>query len=78
MFQRNVLLAYFSPETVLPVSSIIATLAGCALMIRRSSWRFAARYFRAAHRRWRRRSVLGTNRPHFRIRAKQVSQQTSS
>jgi hypothetical protein len=74
------LLAYFSPETVLPLSSIIATIAGFALLIKRSSFRFIARAFRAGLRR--RSRIARLNRPHFRvgatetIEAMEVSQTT--
>jgi hypothetical protein len=57
------LLAYFSPETMLPLSSLIATIAGFALLIKRSSIRFVLHCCRAAFRR--RRSRSGTQRPHF-------------
>jgi hypothetical protein len=77
MAHWNVIFAYFSPETVLPLSSIIATLAGCALMIKQSSFRFVAHCFRAARRRRRRRSVA-TNPSHFRTRAEQVGQKTAA
>ena len=44
-------LAYFSPETMLPLSSLIATIVGFALLIKRSSIRFVVHCFRAAFRR---------------------------
>ena len=59
------LIAYFSPETMLPLSSIIATVAGFSLLIKRSSLRFAALCLRAAMRN--RRRVVRANRPHFRV-----------
>lgn len=34
------LLAYFGPETFLPLTSVIAGVAGVVLMFGRNSWRF--------------------------------------
>lgn len=56
-------LAYFSPETMLPLSSLIATIAGCALLIKRSSIRFVIHCCRAALRRGR--SASSAGQPHF-------------
>jgi hypothetical protein len=61
--------AYFSPETILPLSSIIATLAGCALMVKRSSIRFAIGAFRAVIRK--RRASRRVRSPHFRVTQKE-------
>ena len=63
MYPWTTLLGYFSPETVLPLSSIIATLAGCALLIKRSSLRFLAHCCRTALRRRRRSAPI--SRPHL-------------
>ena len=66
--------AYFSPETMLPLSSVIATIAGCALMIKRSSFRFAARGCLAVFRRTR---DLGRfNSPHPRITGEEPEHST--
>jgi hypothetical protein len=71
-----VVLAYFSPETMVPMSSILATIAGCALMVKRSSFRFAARSCRAVlHRR---RGGGRVNAPHFRMAEKELDRITSS
>jgi hypothetical protein len=71
MSTPSVVFAYFSPETMLPLSSIVATLAGFALLVRRSSLRFAARCIRAAmsHRR----ASKPPNKPHFRLPAQETS-----
>jgi len=74
MGHPSFLLAYFSPETVLPLSSIIATLAGFALLIKRSSLRFLARAVRASLRR--RRRIVSVKRPHFPVGATEASQTT--
>ena len=44
MFTSSVVLAYFGPETVLPVTSIVATVIGVVMMMGRSSlrWTFDA------------------------------------
>ncbi len=63
-------IAYFSPETMLPLSSVIATIAGFALMIKRSSFLFAARSCRAVFRRARK--IGRRDSPHIRIIAKEL------
>jgi hypothetical protein len=66
VFNNYLFFAYFSPETLLPVGSILATVAGIAMMLGRGSARFltrcARRYLRP--RTW----VAGVSRPHFRFR----------
>jgi hypothetical protein len=64
--------AYFSPETILPLSSIIATIAGCALMVKRSSIRFAIRSFQAVLRR--RSASQRVRSPHFQVSEKERNQ----
>jgi len=63
MLSISSLLGYFSPETMLPLSSVIATIAGFALLIKRSSIRFVVHCFRAAFRRGERGS--GVMAPHL-------------
>ena len=63
MFTSYLILAYFSPETMLPLSSLIATVAGFALLIKRSSIRFVVHCCRAGLRRQPRGSGIG--KPHF-------------
>jgi hypothetical protein len=58
-------LAYFSPETMLPLSSIIATIAGFALLIKRSSFRFVAHHVRSALKS--RGAARPTSAPHIRV-----------
>jgi hypothetical protein len=58
-------LADFSPETMLPLTSIIATIAGFALLIKWSSFRFAAHHLRSALKN--RGAARATNRPHNRV-----------
>jgi hypothetical protein len=65
MVQFPLLFAYFSPETVLPLSSMLATVAGCALMVKRSSLRFVARGLRAPFLRARAAREAGS--PHFKL-----------
>jgi hypothetical protein len=66
--------AYFSPETLLPVGSIIATVAGVAMMLGRGSLRFLFRTFRRFARpsAW----IAGVSRPHFRL-GEEGEQQTA-
>jgi hypothetical protein len=55
--------AYFSPETVLPLTSILASAVGVLLLFGRASLRLVRRLIRIATLRGRRVSVLP--RPHF-------------
>ncbi len=66
MNHSNLIFAYFSPETLLPVGSIIATVLGVMMMLGRGSVRFL---IRSAKRvlptsAW----IAGVSRPHFRVR----------
>jgi hypothetical protein len=63
-------IAYFSPETMLPLSSMIATVVGCALLIKRSSIRFVVHCCRAAIRKRSAAPQAGT--PHFGLRARRT------
>jgi hypothetical protein len=69
-------LAYFSPETMLPLTSLIATVAGFALLIKRSSIRFVVHCCRAALRR--RRSASKILAPHFEARTRRSPRTTRS
>ena len=66
MSAPNTLLAYLSPDTVLPLTSIVATIVGGALLFTRGSIRFLVLCFRGALRRPRR--VAGASEPHSRCR----------
>jgi hypothetical protein len=65
MFINSPIFAYFSPETLLPVGSIVATVMGVAMMLGRGSLRFFLRSFRRVFRKsgW----IAGVSRPHFRL-----------
>jgi hypothetical protein len=76
MFSSLRMLAYFSPETMLPLTSLIATVVGFALLIKRSSIRFVVHCCRAAFRSRRRGSGLGV--PHFAERARKSPRGTQS
>jgi hypothetical protein len=66
VFTNQLFFAYFSPETLLPVGSILATIAGIGMMLGRGSARLLSRYVRRYLRpsRW----IAGVSRPHFRFR----------
>jgi hypothetical protein len=64
MSAPDILLAYLSPDTVLPVASIVATIAGGSMFVTRRSIRFFIRCFRRARRSLQRPS--GTRELHFR------------
>jgi hypothetical protein len=74
MFSAIRTLAYFSPETMLPLSSLIATIAGFALLLNRSSIRFIAGCCRTALRARR----PGAGAPHFTGRASRSSRVSRS
>ena len=65
MFNSCILFAYFSPETLLPVGSIVATVLGVVMMLGRGSLRFFIRSFKRVLRpsTW----IAGVSRPHFRL-----------
>jgi hypothetical protein len=65
MFSNEPLFAYFSPETLLPVGSILATVLGVVMMLGRGSLRFLIRSLKRAFRpaTW----IAGVSRPHFRL-----------
>ncbi len=66
--------AYFSPETVLPLTSIVATIVGGAMLLTRGSLRFFVRCIRGALRRPRR--VAPARAPHFDSRRARVAEET--
>jgi hypothetical protein len=63
MYASPFILGYFSPETVLPLTSIVATIAGAAMLLTKGSLRFLFRCLRAAIRRPK--PVEVRNPPHF-------------
>jgi hypothetical protein len=65
MYIIDPIFGYFSPETLLPVGSILATVAGVAMMLGRGSVRYLFRAFRRFARpsSW----IAGVSRPHFRL-----------
>ena len=44
--------AYFSPEVVLPVASVLAAVSGFVMMVGRAPFKYAARGFRAMCQGW--------------------------
>jgi hypothetical protein len=74
MIAPNFVLAYLSPDTVLPLTSILAMIAGGAMFLTRGSVRFVVRCFRAALRRPRR--AARPRAPHFDTRRAMVSDET--
>ena len=59
----DLIFAYFSPETLLPVGSVVATVLGLVMMLGRGSLRFlirsCGRLLRSSAR------IAGVSRPHF-------------
>jgi hypothetical protein len=72
MFNIHPLFAYFSPETLLPVGSILATALGVLMMLGRGSLRFLIRSLKRVFRpsAW----IAGVSRPHFRLNDQGESQ----
>lgn len=66
------LLVYFSPETLLPATSIVATIAGVVMMLGRGSIRLMIRMLRRGRDRAGR--VALTSQPHFPVRDEAHSQ----
>jgi hypothetical protein len=62
MCESTFILGYFSPETVLPLTSIVATILGAAMLLTRGSLRFLLRCLRLAIRRDK--SLGRTGAPH--------------
>lgn len=60
-----ILIGYFSPETLLPAASIVATVVGVVMMMGRGSWRFLVLSFKRGFRRGDR--VARVSQPHFRL-----------
>jgi len=56
--------AYFSPETLLPATSIVATIAGILMMLGRGSLRYLMRLSKGGHRTAR--GIAATSKPHLR------------
>jgi hypothetical protein len=65
MHNLSSMIAYFSPETLLPVGSILATVLGVAMMLGRGSLRFLLRCVRRVLKPAD--SIASVNRPHFRL-----------
>jgi hypothetical protein len=63
MHQTHLILAYFGPETVMPVSSILATIVAVVLMFGKSLFRFVAFWIRRAT--FRGRHGQAPSGPHF-------------
>ena len=63
MSAPNIVLAYLSPETVLPVTSIVAAIAGGSMFLTRRLIRLLVRCFRGALRRPQR--TARASKPHF-------------
>jgi hypothetical protein len=71
----HVLLAYLSPDTVLPLTSIAAAVVGGSMFLTRRSIRFVVRCLRRALTRPQR--VAGVSEPHFNSRRIMRAEQTS-
>jgi hypothetical protein len=63
MHTAGLVFAYFSPESLLPVTSIIATVIGVVMMLGRGVFRFIVRFGNDTLGRTAR--VAGTSKPHL-------------
>jgi hypothetical protein len=70
----DVTFAYFSPETLLPATSIVATVAGILMMLGRGSLRYLMRFFKGGHRTAS--QVAATSKPHLHLHEKAYNQTT--
>jgi len=75
MSAPNVLLAYLTPDTLLPLTSIVAALVGGSMFLTRRSIRFLVRCFRGGLGRSQR--VARASEPHFHSRRATVAEETS-
>ena len=64
MSGANIILAYISPETVLPLTSVVAAIAGGSMFLTRRSIQVVVRCFRGVLRRSQRTTDL--SKPLFR------------
>lgn len=68
------LFAYFSPETLLPVTSIVATVIGVVMMCGKNTFRFLIRGCSRVLPRRKSQRVEITKRPHFQARSQVPSE----
>jgi hypothetical protein len=64
--------AYFSPETLLPATSIVATITGILMMLGRGSLRYIMRASKRGQRAAGR--IAATSKPHLRLHDKAYTQ----
>ncbi|MGO9466490.1 MAG: hypothetical protein ACLQIB_30385 [Isosphaeraceae bacterium] len=70
MIHSCAFLAYLSPETLLPATSVIATIAGIGMILGRGSLRFLIRCCRRSLRVTSK--LAETSQPHFRLREEET------
>jgi hypothetical protein len=75
MSNSTLVFAYFGPETLLPVTSIVATIVGIVMMLGRGSFRFILQFFRRVLRR--RKGVAAVSHPHFQVRDQELVRTTT-
>lgn len=68
--------AYFSPETLLPATSIVATIAGILMMLGRGSLRYVMRPSKRGQRKARR--IAATSKPHLHLHDKAHTQKSGN
>ncbi len=66
--------AYFGPETILPVTSVIATVVGVAMMLGRNSTRLLVRGTRRLYLQTR--HMVTSSRPHVRLHKGRLASDT--
>jgi hypothetical protein len=70
MFYSFSLLAYLTPDALLPVTSVIATIAGIGMILGRGSFRFLVRCCLRSRRFTSR--IAEISEPHFRLREEEA------
>jgi hypothetical protein len=74
MDHSYLIIAYFSPETLLPVTSIVATVAGIVMIAGRGSIHFIVRMVR--RHLIKTNAIAGVSRPHVHLRDHGVARST--
>ncbi len=74
MHVPQLLFAYLSPETFLPVTSLLATVVGVVLMFGKNAYRLVVHQIRSVFAR--NHAVDGSKVPHFRL--KEIKQRQST
>jgi hypothetical protein len=76
MLISELIFAYFSPETLLPATSIVATITGILMMLGRGSLSYVMRSTKRGQRTAGR--IAATSKPHLRLHDKTYTETTGN